>query len=87
MEATHEVRYVLRAQRVVVLLAPEASAGLTFTRLRLALSGWTKPDDVLCVACCGGGFDAKSAALHSITAPSKEFPTIQELEPRSLWGT
>ena len=76
-DATHEVRYVLRAQRIVVLLAPEATAGLTFTRLRRALSGWTRPDDHLCVRVCGAAFDASIAALHTITAPSKEFPSIQ----------
>ena len=47
-----QVRFILRAQRVVLLLSPEPSAALTFTEFRKVLNGWTKPDDVHCVPIC-----------------------------------
>ncbi|CAJ1443977.1 unnamed protein product, partial [Effrenium voratum] len=73
----HEVRYIFRAERVVLLLAPEASAALSFTEFRKVLSGWTEPDDFLCVPVLGGSFDSHCSALHTLVAPSEEFPTIQ----------
>lgn len=76
-DSTHEVRYILRAQRVVLLLSPEPSAALTFTEFRKVLNGWTKPDDVHCVPICGSPMDSQCSALHTIVAPSEEFPTIQ----------
>eukprot|EP00913_Durusdinium_trenchii_P015889 g14932.t1 len=75
--STHEVRYILKAQRVVLLLSPEPSAALTFTEFRKALEGWTEPDDVMCVPICGAPFDRHASALHTIVAPSEEFPSIQ----------
>eukprot|EP00435_Cladocopium_sp_Y103_P063498 s868_g25.t1 len=71
-DSTHEdlwgsaVRYILRAQRVVLLLSPEPSAALTFTEFRKVLNGWTKPDDVHCVPICGSPMDSQCSALHTI---------------------
>ena len=54
---TRQVRYIVRAQRVVLLLSPDPSAALTFTEFRKVLHGWTKPDDVLCVPICALVFE------------------------------
>ena len=51
------MRYIVRAQRVVLLLSPDPSAALTFTEFRKVLHGWTKPDDVLCVPICALVFE------------------------------
>lgn len=77
-DAGHEVRYVLRAQRVVLLLSPEPRAALTFTEIRHMLAGWTEPDDVPCVPICGAASDFLSSALHTIVTPSTDFPEIQD---------
>ncbi|OLP76415.1 putative methyltransferase AN0656 [Symbiodinium microadriaticum] len=76
-DSTHEVRYIVRASRVILLLSPEVGAALVFTELRKVLAGWTEPDDFLCVPICGSPSDSHSSALHTIVAPSKEFPTLQ----------
>lgn len=75
--ASHEVRYVARAGRVVLLLAPEVGAAKAFAEIRRVLSGWTAPDDKGCVPLCGSPLDSHSAALHTIVTPSDEFPDIQ----------
>ena len=75
--ATHEVRYVPRAERVVLLLSPEEGAARTFAEFRQVLAGWTEPDDEGCVPICGATTDSHSAALHTIVTPSEDFPDIQ----------
>jgi len=76
-EASHEVRYVLKASRAVLLLSPEPGAARAFAELRRVLSGWTLPDDEGCVPLCGSPSDSHSAALHTIVTPSEDFPDIQ----------
>eukprot|EP00931_Biecheleriopsis_adriatica_P115086 TRINITY_DN90921_c0_g1_i1.p1 TRINITY_DN90921_c0_g1~~TRINITY_DN90921_c0_g1_i1.p1 ORF type:complete len:1336 (+),score=212.36 TRINITY_DN90921_c0_g1_i1:33-4010(+) len=75
--STHEVRYILRSGRVVLLLSPEPGAARTFTEIRKVLAGWTHPDDYGCVPICGAPSDSHSSALHTIVSPSEEFPDIQ----------
>jgi len=47
--ARHELRFVESAQRVILCLAPEDDADLTWGEMQKALLGWTDADDVACV--------------------------------------
>eukprot|EP00928_Gymnodinium_smaydae_P099927 TRINITY_DN966_c3_g1_i1.p1 TRINITY_DN966_c3_g1~~TRINITY_DN966_c3_g1_i1.p1 ORF type:complete len:1532 (-),score=349.65 TRINITY_DN966_c3_g1_i1:31-4626(-) len=76
-DSSHEVRYVERAGRAVLLLAPEPGSARTFAELRAVLAGWTEPDDEGTVPLCGAITDTHSAALHTVIAPSEEFPDIR----------
>eukprot|EP00927_Polykrikos_kofoidii_P077261 TRINITY_DN74219_c0_g1_i1.p1 TRINITY_DN74219_c0_g1~~TRINITY_DN74219_c0_g1_i1.p1 ORF type:complete len:1476 (-),score=281.90 TRINITY_DN74219_c0_g1_i1:36-4415(-) len=77
-EACHEVRFIQRADRVVLLLAPEAGAARAFAELRRVLADWTEADDELCVPLFGNLTDSHSAALHTVDTPSEEFPDVHE---------
>jgi len=76
----HEIRFILKAQRLVLLLAPEPGASRAFAEIRSILANWTQPDDFLCVPLCGSPVDSLEAtgALHMIVTPSEDFPDPQQ---------
>lgn len=76
----HEVRFVKKAQRVVLLLAPEPGASRAFAEIRSILANWTQPDDFPCVPLCGSPVESTetSGALHMIVTPSEDFPDTQQ---------